>query len=277
MKNEKFKLYNGVEIPAIGLGTWQVADGDEAYNSVIWALEAGYRHIDTAYAYGNESSVGKAIKDSKINRNEIFITTKLPAEIKTYEGAIEHFNQSLKNLDSEYIDLYLIHAPWPWSNVGLDCTEGNIEVWKAIVEMYNAKKVRSIGVSNFHEKDIKPLIEATNVKPMVNQIRFFIGNTQEPITKYCQENDILIQAYSPLATGNIVNDETLKSIAIKYNTTIPKVCIRYCYQRGCVVLPKSVNKDRIKANLDIDFEISNEDMEYLNSLKHIGPTRPLRS
>ena len=118
MENQKFKLYNGVEIPAIGLGTWQVADGEEAYNSVKWALEAGYRHIDTAYAYGNEKSVGKAIKDSKIDRKEIFITTKLPAEIKTYEGAIEHFNQSLNNLDSEYIDLYLIHAPWPWSNVG---------------------------------------------------------------------------------------------------------------------------------------------------------------
>lgn len=277
VKDMKFKLYNGIEIPAIGLGTWQVANGDEAYNSVLWALEAGYRHIDTAYAYGNEKSVAKAIKDSKIDRKEIFISTKLPAEIKTYAEAERHFNESLSNLDTDYIDLYLIHAPWPWSNVGQDCTEGNIEVWKLIIKMYEAKKIRAIGVSNFHEKDIKALIDATNVKPMVNQIRFFIGNTQEPITQYCQKNDILIQAYSPLATGNIINDETLKTLAEKYNTTIPKICIRYCYQRGCVPLPKSVNKNRIKDNLDIDFVINDEDMEYLNSLKHIGPTRPLRS
>lgn len=277
VKDMKFKLYNGIEIPAIGLGTWQVANGDEAYNSVLWALEAGYRHIDTAYAYGNEKSVAKAIKDSKIDRKEIFISTKLPAEIKTYAEAERHFNESLSNLDTDYIDLYLIHAPWPWSNIGQDCTEGNIEVWKLIIKMYEAKKIRAIGVSNFHEKDIKALIDATNVKPMVNQIRFFIGNTQEPITQYCQKNDILIQAYSPLATGNIINDETLKTLAEKYNTTIPKICIRYCYQRGCVPLPKSVNKNRIKDNLDIDFVINDEDMEYLNSLKHIGPTRPLRS
>lgn len=277
VKEAKFKLHNGVEIPAIGLGTWQVKDGDEAYNSVLWALEAGYRHIDTANAYGNEASVAKAIKDSNIDRKDVFITTKLPAEIKTYEEAEKYFNQSLANLDTDYIDLYLIHAPWPWSNVGQDCTEGNIEVWKLIIKMYEAKKIRAIGVSNFHEKDIQALIDATGVKPMVNQIRFFIGNTQEAITKYCQERNILIQAYSPLATGNILDNELLKNMAVKYNTTIPKICIRYCYQRGCNPLPKSVNKDRIKANLDIDFVISDEDMEYLNSLKHIGPTRPLRS
>ena len=277
VKDNKFKLYNGVDIPALGLGTWQVSNGDEAYNSVLWALEAGYRHIDTAYIYENEVSVAKAIKDSKIDRKDIFITTKLPADIKTYDGAIEYFNKSLKNLDTDYIDLYLIHAPWPWSNVGQDCTEGNIEVWKAFIKIYNEKKVIAIGVSNFHKENIIPLIEATNVKPMVNQIRFFIGNTQEAITKYCQENDILIQAYSPMATGNILDNELLKEMAVKYNTTIPKICIRYCYQRGCNPLPKSVNKERIKANLDIDFVISDEDMEYLNSLKHIGPTRPLRS
>ena len=138
-----FKLYNGVEIPALGLGTWQVSNGDEAYNSVLWALEAGYRHIDTAYIYENETSVAKAIKDSKIDRKDIFITTKLPADIKTYDGAIEYFDKSLKNLDTDYIDLYLIHAPWPWSNVGQDCTEGNIEVWKAFIKLYNEKKSKS--------------------------------------------------------------------------------------------------------------------------------------
>lgn len=277
MKDKFFKLYNGVEIPAVGFGTWQVKDGNEAYNSVLWALEAGYRHIDTAYVYGNEISVGKAIKDSKIPRNEIFITTKLPAEIKNYDEAIKHFNTSLSNLDVDYIDLYLIHAPWPWSNVGMDCTDGNIEVYKAMIELYTLGKIRAIGVSNFHVKDIKALINATNFKPMVNQIRYFIGNTQNEITDYCQKNNILVEAYSPFSTGAILENENLKMLAEKYNTTIPKICLRFCYQNNTLPLPKSVHKDRIYDNLEFDFEISNDDMEYLNSLKHIGPTRPLRS
>lgn len=277
MKDKYFTLYNGVTIPAVGLGTWQSKSGDEAYHAVKWALEAGYRHIDTAYVYGNESSVGQAVIDSGIPRKEIFITTKLPANIKTYEGAMDHFNQSLNNLKTDYVDLYLIHAPWPWENVGLDCTEGNILAWKALVDLYHIKKVRAIGVSNFHKKDILPLIEATGVQPMVNQIRYFIGNTQEAITAFCQENDILIQAYSPFATGEILENEQLKNMANKYNTTIPKLCLRFCYQNHTQPLPKSVHKERIIDNLNFDFEISKEDMDYLNTLHAIGPTRPLRS
>lgn len=277
IKDLTFKLYNGVTIPAIGFGTWQVKTGEEAFNSVKWALEAGYTHIDTAFAYGNEDSVGKAIKESKIPREKIFITTKLPADIKTYDGTIAHFNDSLKNLDVDYIDLYLIHAPWPWSNVGQDCKEGNIEAWKAIVSLYEQKKIRSIGVSNFQPEDIIPLIEATNVKPMVNQIRYFVGNTQQRVTQYCQENDILVEAYSPFATGEILNNDKLSEIANKYNTSIPKVCLAFCIQNNTLPLPKSVHKDRIFDNIDINFKLSDEDMEYLNSLKEIGSTRPLRS
>ena len=277
IKDKNFKLYNGVNIPAIAFGTWQIAEGEDAYNSVFWALEAGYRHIDTAHAYGNEKSVGKAIKDFGIAREDIFITTKLPAEIKTYDGAIKHFNESLANLDCGYIDLYLIHAPWPWSNIGQDCTEGNIEVWKAIIEFYNQKKVRSIGVSNFHPGDIIPLIEATGVKPMVNQIRYFIGNTQQHITTYCQKNDILVEAYSPFATGNILESEKIGEIAEKYNTSIPKICLQYCIQNNTLPIPKSVHKNRIFDNIDIDFKLSDEDMLYLDNLTDIGPKRPLRS
>lgn len=272
-----FELYNGVKIPGIGFGTWQTKSGEEAFNAVKWAIEYGYKHIDTAYAYGNESSVADAIKVSNVKREDLFITTKLPAEIKTYEGAMKHFNESLANLNTDYLDLYLIHAPWPWSNVGQDCKEGNIEVWKAFIELYNAKKIRAIGVSNFHVKDIEALIDATGFKPMVNQIRFFIGNTQENITKYCQDNGILIQAYSPLATGEILGNPMLDDIVKKYNTTKAKLCIRYCIERGTLPLPKSIHEDRIKANLDVDFEISKEDMDYLNSLVHICSTRPLRS
>lgn len=277
IKNEFYTLVNGVNIPKIGLGTWQTKDGDDAYNSVKWALDAGYRHIDTAYAYGNEKSVGKAINDSNIKREEIFVTTKCPAEVKTYEGAKKHFYESLENLNLDYIDLYLIHAPWPWSAVGTDCTEGNIEVWKAMIEIYNEGKVRAIGVSNFHVKDIKAVEEATGFKPMVNQIRFFIGNTQEEITQYCQSNGILIQAYSPLATGEILNNVNLVEIAKKYDTTIAKISIQYCIQRGTNPLPKSIHENRIYDNIDIDLEISDEDMKYLDDLNHICSTRPLRS
>lgn len=277
MKDKYFTLSNGIKIPAIGFGTWQVKDGQEAYDSVRWALEAGYRHIDTAYVYGNEISVAKAIADSGIDRKDIFITTKLPADIKTYDGTIKHFNSSLENLKTDYIDLYLIHAPWPWSDVGGDYTEGNIEAWKAIIRLYQQKKIRAIGVSNFHVKDIVALIKATNVKPMVNQIRYFIGNTQEPITSYCQANDILIEAYSPFATGEILNNEKLKALAEKYHTNIAKICLRYCYQKNTLPLPKSVHKERIYDNLDFDFEMDKEDMKYLDTLKEIGSTRPFRS
>lgn len=277
MKTKTFQLYNGVQIPSIGLGTWQVKDGQEAYQSVLWALEAGYRHIDTAYTYGNEMSVAKAIHDSKIDRKQIFITTKLPASIKTYEGTLAHFHESLKNLETDYLDLYLIHAPWPWTNVGEDCTEGNIACWKAMIELYQAGKIRAIGVSNFHPKDIEALIMATGVKPMVNQIRYFIGNTQPQVTSYCQQNHILIEAYSPFATGEILENETLKQIANAYQTTIPKLCLQYCIQNHTLPLPKSVHKERIIDNLSFDFEISKEDMGKLNSLSGIGSIKPYRS
>ena len=277
IKNEFFTLNNGVKIPAIGFGTWQVAEGEEGYNSCLWALNAGYRHIDTAFAYGNEPSVARAIADSGISRKDIFITTKLPADIKTYDGAKEHFEASLKNLDTDYIDLYLIHAPWPWSDVGSDHAEGNVAAWRAMIDLYNEGKVRAIGVSNFHVKDIKVIVEATGFVPAVNQIRYFFGNTQNEITEYCQANGILVEAYSPLATGALVGHGDLTKLAEKYSVSIPQLCIRFCIENGTLPLPKSVNEARIKANLEVDFEISKEDMDYLNSLYHIGPTRPYRS
>lgn len=277
VKNDVFKLYNGVEIPAIGFGTWQSKDGEEAYNSVLWALEAGYTHIDTALVYNNEESVGRAIKDSKIERSNLFITTKCPANIKTYDGCIESFNESLKRLDLDYVDLYLIHAPWPWNAVGSDCTSGNIEVWKAMIDLYNQGLIKAIGVSNFHQSDIEPLIKATNVKPMVNQIRYFIGNTQEALTKYCQENDILVEAYSPLATGMLLSNPILNDIAKKYSVSIPKLCIRYCIEKGTLPLPKSVHKERILDNLDVDFKIKEEDIKLLDTIHDESLDRPLRS
>ena len=277
IKNDHFTLNNGVEIPAIGFGTWQVADGEEGYSSCLAALKSGYRHIDTAYAYGNEPSVARALRDSGLERGDVFITTKLPANIKDYDGARAHFEESLVNLETDYLDLYLIHAPWPWSDVGGEYTEGNIAAWRAMIDLYNEGKVRAIGVSNFHVKDIKAIVEATGFVPAVNQIRYFVGNTQNEITEYCQTNGILVEAYSPLATGALVENGELGQIAEKYGVSIPKLCIRFCIENGTLPLPKSVNEERIKANIDVDFTISDEDMDYLNSLYHIGPTRPFRS
>lgn len=274
--NDTYTLNNGVKIPKVAFGTWQIKDGEDAYNSVKYALEAGYRHIDTAFAYGNEQSVGKAIKDSGIDRKELFIVTKLPAEIKTFEGALEHFNKSLKALGVEYIDLYLIHAPWPWSDVGSDHTAGNVEVWKAFCQLYESNKVRSIGVSNFHPENVEPLINATGVVPAVNQIRYFIGNTQNRICEYCKSKGILIEAYSPLATGELLTNGALDEIAAKYNKSVAKLCLRYCLQKGVLPLPKSTHKERIIDNTDLDFIISDEDMNYLDSLHHIASTRKLR-
>lgn len=274
--NQTYTLLNGVEIPKVGFGTWQTKSGEEAYNSVKWAIEAGYRHIDTAYAYGNEESVGKAIADSNVGRKNMFIVTKLPAEIKTYGGAWEHFEKSLRNLHTDYLDLYLIHAPWPWSEVGKDCTAGNVEAWKAMVELHKSGLIRAIGVSNFHPEDIKPLIDATGVKPAVNQIRYFIGNTQEKISDYCRKEGILIEAYSPLATGELLENGTLDNIAQKYGKSVAKICLRYCLQKGVLPLPKSTHRDRIFDNTDLDFTISDEDMAYLDGLHHIASTRKLR-
>ena len=277
IKNEFFELHNGVKIPAIGFGTWQVKDGNEAYESTLWALEAGYRHIDTAHAYGNEASVGKALRECGIAREEIFVTTKLPSHIKTFDGAKEHFYESLNSLGLEYLDLYLIHAPWPWSNIGEDCTEGNIEAWRAMIDLYNEGKIRAIGVSNFAVKDIEAIVNATGVKPTVNQIRYFIGNRQDAITDYCQANGILIEAYSPLATGEIANHEKLADTAKKYGVSIAQLCIRYCIEKNTLPLPKSVHKERIIANIALDFHIEKEDMDYLDSIGRIGAVKDLRS
>ncbi len=272
-----YVLSNGVEIPSVGLGTWQ-AEPNQAYQAVLDALEAGYRHIDTAYVYGNEVEIGKAIKDSGIKREEIFITTKLPSHIKNYKETFEYFKSSCKALGVDYLDLYLIHAPWPWSNVGEDCTQGNIEVWKAFIELYNAKKIRSIGVSNFHPKDIISLIEATSFTPHVNQIRYFIGNTQKETTRFCQENNILVEAYSPFATGKILDEPYLIELSNRLGVSIPKICLKYCLQRGTLPLPKSVHKERIIQNIELDFEIPEEDLIKLDAIDARSELkRPFRS
>ncbi len=271
-----FTTQNGISIPSVGLGTWQSAPQD-AYNAVRWAIDAGYRHIDTAFAYGNEADVGRAIRDSGVAREQIFVTTKLPADVKDAEGAKRHFYQSLQNLGTDFIDLYLIHAPWPWAEIGKDCTDGNIVVWKEMIKFRQQGLAREIGVSNFRPDDIEPLLKETGVLPSVDQIRFFVGNMQLPVTNYCQSKGIVVEAYSPLATGGLLLNKQLSQIASRYGVSVAQVCIRYCLHKNTLPLPKSVNQARIEQNFRLDFDLSDEDVRALDGLEGTGPYRYLRS
>ncbi len=262
-----FKLSNKHVMPAVGFGTWQITEG--AYEATLSALNLGYRHIDTAEDYGNEAEVGKAIKDSKIKRSDIFVTTKLPSHIKTYDEALTHFDASLKRLDLTYVDLYLIHAPWPWSHIGSDHTQGNIAVWKAMITLYEKGLIKSIGVSNFSISDIEAIVKATNFVPHANQIPLYISHTQDELRTYCKKHDILVEAYSPLATGKLLKVKEIVDMANKYHVTPAQLCIRFCLELDSVPLPKSTNPDRIKNNFELDFVIDKADLKVLMNLKDI--------
>jgi diketogulonate reductase-like aldo/keto reductase len=267
---DTYTLNTGAKIPRIGFGTWQIPNGNEAYTSTAFALKSGYRHIDTARVYGNEESVGKAIADSGIAREDIFLTTKLPADIKTYEGVLDAFETSLATLGVNYVDLYLIHAPWPWTDRGGNYTEGNIAAWKAMEEIYKSGRAKAIGVSNFSVSDIQAILDNGTIVPAANQIKFFIGNTEKDnVTEFCQAHNILIEAYSPLATGRILDKPQVQKIADKYDKTVAQISIRYTLQRGTVTLPKSTHEEYILQNANVDFEIDAEDMAYLDSLKDL--------
>ncbi|MDA3931413.1 MAG: aldo/keto reductase [Tenericutes bacterium] len=269
MLKEFRTLSNGIKIPKIGFGTWQIKNGDEAYNSVSLALKNGYIHIDSANGYANEESVGKAIKDAKIPRDKLFVTSKLPSHIKNYKDAKKSFEETLENFGFDYLDLYLIHAPWPWDSIGSNHDLGNIEAWKAMEEFYKAGKIKAIGVSNFSPDDIKNIIEHCEITPHVNQIGFYIGRDQDGTLAYCKENNILVEAYSPLATGKILNHPTILKMAKKYNVSPAQICIRYCLDRNTVPLPKSTHENRIIENSKVDFNISSEDMKVLINLRNV--------
>lgn len=266
---ETFTMHNGIKIPKLGLGTWQTPNGEDAYHSVLWALEAGYRHIDTAMAYGNEESVGKAIKDSGVKREDIFVTTKLPAEKKGYEIAKECFEKSLEDLGLSYIDLYLIHAPWPWDKIGMDCTQGNLDSYRAMEEIYSTGKAKAIGVSNFEPKHLEPLLKECKVVPMVNQICFHIGLLQQETIAFCRNLDMQIMAYSPLGTGKMLQNAEICKMAEKYQVSPAQLCIRFCLQKDTVAIPKSTKKERILENKNVEFEIAQEDMEKLEKLNNL--------
>lgn len=265
---DTFSLHDGHRIPKLGFGTWQIPDGDICKSATLAALKSGYRHIDTARVYGNEASVGEAIRQSGIPRNEIYLTTKLPAEVKNYEEALKTFELSMTALGEgiDSVDLYLIHAPWAWSRRGESDHEGNLEVWRAMTELQASGRIKSIGVSNFDVEDLRNIIDNSSVKPTVNQIRWFIGATQDEVTDFSKENDILIEAYSPFATGRILENSEILEIAAKYNRSLPQICLRYALQKDVLPLPKSTHAEYIEQNADLDFVIEDSDMDYLDKL-----------
>jgi len=268
MTTDSFTLYNGVEIPALGFGTWQVPN-DVAECTVKDALEVGYRHIDTAALYQNEEGIGKGIRDFGIPRQEIFLTTKISAFCKTYEGAVKAIDKSLKNFGTDYMDLMLIHAPRPFNEMfeptGKTYNEENLAVWKAMTEAYQAGKFRAIGVSNFDVEDLDNIIQNSEIKPMVNQVLVNITSYPKKLIEECQKRGILVESYSPNATGRLKGSE-LEQMAKKYGYTLPQLGNRFDYQLGTVVLPKSTHKDHMAQNLNIDTAISEEDMSLLMSL-----------
>jgi diketogulonate reductase-like aldo/keto reductase len=262
-----YKLSNGVEIPCIGFGTWQTPDGEVAVSSVLHAIEAGYRHIDTAQGYENEESVGIAVKRSGIDRKELFITSKLTNSEHGYEKTLNAFEKSLKKLDMDYLDLFLIHWPNPIAYRN-NWQEANAGTWKAFEELYRSGRIRSIGISNFHQHHIIELMKTATIAPMVNQIRLCPGDTQDELVDYCRSHDILLEAYSPLGVGKIFEIPEMKALEKKYNKSIAQICIRWSLQRGYLPLPKSVTPARIKENTEVfDFELDSADVQMIADLK----------
>lgn len=265
--SDTYKLSNGVEIPCIGFGTWQTPNGDVAVSAVLSALEAGYRHIDTAQGYGNEESVGIAVKKSGIARKEIFVTSKLTNSEHGYEKTLAAFESSLKKLDMEYLDLFLIHWPNPVA-FRSNWQEANAGSWKAFEQLYKAGRIRSIGVSNFHPHHIQALMQTAVIPPMVNQIRLAPGDTQDEVVDYSRAQNMLLEAYSPFGVGKIFQVAEMQTLAEKYAKSIAQISIRWSLQRGYLPLPKSVTPARIQENADVfDFELDAEDVQWIADLK----------
>lgn len=267
---ENYNLSNGIEIPKLGLGTWMIENADVA-QAVVDAVKIGYRHIDTAQAYANESGVGEGIRACGVNREELFITTKLAAEVKSYEEAVSAIDQSLVAMGLDYIDMMIIHSPQPWMEFGEEDRffEGNREAWRALEEAYEAGKLRAIGVSNFQKEDLDNILSACEVNPMVNQILAHISNTPKELIEYTQDQGILVEAYSPIAHGELLKNQKVVYIAEKYGVSVPQLSIRYDLQLGLLPLPKTANPEHMKNNAEVDFVISEEDMEILKNVETI--------
>jgi diketogulonate reductase-like aldo/keto reductase len=263
---KSYELSNGVLIPSVGFGTWRIENGADAVSATRAAIDTGYRHIDTAAAYGNEESVGRAVRESGVPRGEIFLTSKLPNPMHGYENTKTAFEETLKKLGTDYLDLYLVHWPNPikfrdrWQ-------EANAGTWRAFEEFYRAGRVRAVGISNFHQRHIEPLLETAEIAPMVNQIRLCPGDTQDAVVDFSREKGMLLEAYSPLGSGAIFEVPEMKEIAEKHGKTVAQICVRWSLERGYLPLPKSQTPVRIRENLEVfDFELSKEDHDLIAGL-----------
>ncbi|MDN6535503.1 MAG: aldo/keto reductase [Corynebacterium variabile] len=263
---DNLTLTTGADIPVLGLGTWFI-DDDKAAQAVKDAVAAGYRNIDTAQAYGNERGVGQGVRESGVPRGELFVSTKLAAEIKDYDGAVAAIDGSLETMGLDYVDLMLIHAPQPWDDFrGGTYDEGNLAAWQALEEAFHAGKVKAIGVSNFLERDLDNIIDNAEVTPHVNQILVHAGNTPAGLIDYCRDKRIVVEAYSPIAHGEILDNPQVKNLAAKYGVSVPQLCIRYTLQLDTVSLPKTANPGHMRSNAEVDFMIEDADMDALRTL-----------
>ena len=267
---ETYTLANGVQIPKLGLGTWFI-DDDKAAQAVREAVKQGYRLIDTAQAYGNERGVGEGVRTCGVDRKELFVASKVAAELKTYEAAAKSIDETLAKMGLDYLDQIIIHSPQPWTEFRVEKRyfEENKAVWRALEDAQAAGKVRVIGVSNFLQDDLENLLADCRVKPMVNQILLHISNTDQKLLAYCEAQGIQVEAYSPIAHGEALKNPAIARMAEKYGVSAAQLCIRYVIQLGTVALPKTANPAHMASNAAVDFVISDEDMETLKQMEHI--------
>ncbi len=262
---ENYTLADGTEVPKLGLGTWLMDDA-EATAAVKAAVIAGYRMIDTAQAYGNEVGVGEGVRSCGVPRDQLFVATKVAAELKDYESARASIDESLGKLGLDYVDQMIIHSPQPWVEVNQSSNrheEGNLAAWRALEEAQSAGKVRVIGVSNFNEHDLTNIIDNAIVRPQVNQVLAHIANTPFELLAYCREQGILVEAYSPIAHGAVLGNPLVAQVAEHYGVTPAQLCVRYCLELGMVPLPKTANPAHLANNAEVDFQISATDMDIL--------------
>lgn len=273
---ESYELNNGVKIPKMGLGTWFI-DDRAAAQAVRDAVKIDYRHFDTAQAYGNEDGVGEGVRTCGIPREEIFVTSKVAAEAKSYEAAAQSIDETLQKMGLDYLDMMIIHSPQPWAEVNQSENRyfaENKEVWRALEDAYEAGKLRAIGVSNFEQADLESIMDGCRIKPMVNQVLAHVSNTPFELMEFCRKNDILVVAYSPIAHGEMLKNSVVAEMAAAYGVTVAQLCIRYDLQLGMAVIPKTANPEHMKSNAELGFTISNADMETLKSLEHIKDYGP---
>lgn len=269
--DKTLKMNNGCKIPRMALGVWEIPE-KATPEAVKTAIRMGYRHIDTAQAYGNEAGVGQGVKDSGISRYKIFINSKIEAGIKNYQAAKKSIDESLEKMGLDYLDMMIIHNPQPWDEVNQSDDrhfEGNLETWRAMEDAVKAGKIMTIGVSSFQKEDLDNLIKNSDTKPAVNQILVHIGHTPSELIKYSQDNGIVVEAFSPIAHGAAMKVPAIKKIAARYGVSVPQLCIRYDWQLGLVVIAKSTNPVHMKSNSEIDFKISKQDMATLKGIKSI--------